>query len=176
MFFLELPQEHVVYFRVMVGKILQSSCLFSDVMTPVYLQGHLRNLHDAWQGNTDTSQGEAGDPGYLSSCNSDIRIPINFQQVLGIATFLSIEIPSLLRCQKDVRPPVQMRQGPRAFSRVSTVDAHIPSSCEMNDEPSSNSLQGNPAFFQVRASWCPFHLRQQTKGPSHIPTVEGRLF
>ena len=26
-------------------------------------EGHLRNLLEAWQGNTDTSRGEAGDPG-----------------------------------------------------------------------------------------------------------------
>ena len=28
---------------------------------------HLSNLHEAWQGNTDTSQGEAGDRVFLSS-------------------------------------------------------------------------------------------------------------
>ena len=28
----------------------------------------------------------------------------------------------LSRCQRDVRPPVQMRRGPRAFSNVSTGD------------------------------------------------------
>ena len=36
------------------------------------------------QGNTDTSRGEAGDPGSLSSCHRDIGIPINFQQESGI--------------------------------------------------------------------------------------------
>ena len=34
---------------------------------------------------------------------------------------------------------------------------------------------GNLAFFQVRASRCPFHLRQQTQGPTHMPLAEGRL-
>ena len=42
--------------------------------------GHLRNLHEAWQGNTDPSRGEAGDCESLSRCHSDIGIPINFQQ------------------------------------------------------------------------------------------------
>ena len=41
---------------------------------------HVRNLLEAWWGNTDDSLGEAGDRGSLSSCHSDIGIPINFQQ------------------------------------------------------------------------------------------------
>ena len=49
-------------------------------------KGHLRNSHEAWQGNTDASRGEAGDPGSLYSCHSDIGIPINFQQESGIVT------------------------------------------------------------------------------------------
>ena len=81
----------------------------------------------------------------------------------------------LWRCQRDVRPPVQMRQGPRAFSRVSTGNSLIASSCEIKDEPVLKPLQGNPAFFQDRASRSPFHLRQQTQGPSHIPIAERNL-
>ena len=50
-------------------------------------EGHFRNLIKAWQGNMDASRGEAGDPGYLSSCYSDIGISINFQQESGIVTF-----------------------------------------------------------------------------------------
>ena len=63
-------------------------------------EGHLRNLHEAWQGNTDTSQGEVGDPGSLSCCHSDIGIPINFQQESGIITFLSIELRVPLKVSK----------------------------------------------------------------------------
>ena len=74
-----------------------------------------------------------------------------------------------------MRPPVQMRRGTRVFSRVSTGDSDIPSSCEMKDEPAFKPLQGNPTFFLVRASQYPLHLRQQTQGPSHIPIAEGRL-
>ena len=77
--------------------------------------------------------------------------------------------------QRDLRPPVQMRRKPMAFSRVSTGDSDMPSSCEMKDEPEFKPLQGNRAFFGVRASRGPFHLRQKTQGPSHIPTVEGKL-
>ena len=74
-----------------------------------------------------------------------------------------------------MRPPVQMRRGPRAFSRVSTRDSDIPSSCEMKDEPAFKPLQGNPTLFLVRESRYPLHLRQQNQGPSHIPIAEGSL-
>ena len=50
-------------------------------------EGHLRNLHEAWQGNTDTSSGEGGDGLSLSSWHRDIGIPINFQEESGIVTF-----------------------------------------------------------------------------------------
>ena len=53
----------------------------------------------------------------------------------------------LSRGQRNVRPPVQMRWTPMAFSRVSTGDSDMPSSCEMQDEPEFKPLQGNRAFF-----------------------------
>ena len=53
----------------------------------------------------------------------------------------------LSRGQRDVRPHIQMRRTPTAFSRVSTGDSDIPSSCEMKDEPEFKPLQGNRAFF-----------------------------
>ena len=74
-----------------------------------------------------------------------------------------------------LRPPVQMRRGPRVFPRVSTGYSDIPLSCEMKDEPASDPLQGNPAFFRVRVSRCQLHLRQQTQGPTHIPVAERSL-
>ena len=45
----------------------------------------------------------------------------------------------------------------------------------MKVKPAFKPLQGNPAFFRVRAFRFPFHLRQQTQGPSHILTTEGSL-
>ena len=89
--------------------------------------------------------------------------------------FETLNSACLSRCQRDVRPPVQMWPGPRAFSSVSTGDSAIPSSCEMKDEPAIKPLQRNPAFFRVRASQCPFHLMQQIQGSSHIPIAEGSL-
>ena len=54
--------------------------------------GHRLNLLEVWQGNKDKYRSEPGEPGYLSSCHSDIGIPINFQQESGIITFLSTEL------------------------------------------------------------------------------------
>ena len=70
---------------------------------------------------------------------------------------------------------VQKRWRPRAFCRVSTGDSDIISSCDMKDETAIKPLQGNSAFFQVRASWGPFHLKLKTQGPSHIHIPEGKL-
>ena len=53
----------------------------------------------------------------------------------------------LLRGQWDVRPPVQMRRTPIAFSRISTGDSDMPSSSEMKNKPEFKPLQGNQAFF-----------------------------
>ena len=80
-----------------------------------------------------------------------------------------------MRYQMDVRPPVVIMHRLRAFSTVSTEDSDFPISCEIKEEPEFKSLQGNPAFFQVRASWCPFHLRQQIRGLTHIPIAERSL-
>ena len=49
--------------------------------------------------------------------------------------------------QRDVRTHVQMMRKPMAFSRVSTGDSDMPSSCEMKDEPEFKPLQGNWALF-----------------------------
>ena len=65
--------------------------------------------------------------------------------------------------------------GTKAFSRVSTGDSDIPSSHEMKDEPAFKPLHGNLALFRGRASQCPFHLWQQSQGPSHIPIADGSL-
>ena len=49
--------------------------------------------------------------------------------------------------QSDVIAPNQIMRRSMAFSRVSTGDSDIPSSCEMQHEPEFKTLQGNPAFF-----------------------------
>ena len=80
---------------------------------------------------------------------------------------------SLSRYRSDVRPIVQMRWRPRAFSRVSTGDSDILSFCDMKVEAAFKPLHGNPAFFQVRESRGPFHLKHKTQGHTHIHIPEG---
>ena len=53
----------------------------------------------------------------------------------------------LARGHRGVRAPVQMTLTPTSFSRVSTRDSDMSSSCEMKDEPEFTPLQGNRAFF-----------------------------
>ena len=104
---------------------------------------------------------------------------ILFQKQYGIKYWIfvieTLNSVCLSRGQSDVRPPGQRRRTPTAFLRVSTGDSDMPSSCDMKDEPEFKQLQGNWSFFFVRASQGPFHLRQKTQGPSHIPTAEGKL-
>ena len=75
-----------------------------------------------------------------------------FKKSQALSPFEALNMACLLRCQRVVRPPVEMRQAARAFSRLFTGDSNIPSSCEMKDDPAIKSLQGNPALFRVRAS------------------------
>ena len=61
--------------------------------------------------------------------------------------FEALNSVCLSRCQSDMIAPVQMRRRPTAFSRVSTGDSDIPSSCDMKHVPKFQPLQGNPGFF-----------------------------
>ena len=61
--------------------------------------------------------------------------------------FDALNSAQLSKSQMDMRPCLQKRLRTIAFSRVSTGDSDIPSSCEMKDEPAFQALQGKPAFF-----------------------------
>ena len=98
-----------------------------------------------------------------------------FKRSQASSPFEALSSACLSRCQRDVSPPVKVRRGPSSFSSVSTGYSDIPSSCEMKDGPAFKSLQGHPSFFRVRDSRGPFHLRQQTQGPSPIPIAERSL-
>ena len=98
-----------------------------------------------------------------------------FKRSQASSPFEPLNFACLSKCQRDLVTPVEMRRRTRAFSTVATVDSDIPSPCDMKDKPAFKSLQGNPAFFRVRASRCPFHLRQPTQRPSHIPIAERNL-
>ena len=70
-----------------------------------------------------------------------------FKKSQESSSYESLNSVCLSRGQRDVRPPVQMRQTPTAFSRVSTGHSDMPSSCEMKNEPEFKPLQGNRIFF-----------------------------
>ena len=91
-----------------------------------------------------------GDQVSLSCFHRDIGIAINFQEESGLGSFCSIELHGPLEVSKDLRAPVQMRLGHRAFSRYCTEDSQIPLACEMKNEGAFKPPQGNPTFFSVR--------------------------
>ena len=95
-----------------------------------------------------------------------------FKRTQGSPTFEALNSACLSMCQRDVRPPFVLKPVSGSFSRVSTGASHIPSSCDMKHEPAFKPQQRNQAFFRGRASWCPFHLRQQNHSPSQIPIAE----
>ena len=70
-----------------------------------------------------------------------------FTKSQGSSPFEALNSAHLSKSQMDVRPSVQKRLRSMAFSRVSTGDSDIPTSCEMKDEPAFKALQGKPAFF-----------------------------
>ena len=100
------------------------------------------------------------DQGSLFIFHRDIGIPINFQDESSLVSFGSLELHEPLEVSRDVKPPVQMRQGTRVSSMIFTQDSDIPSSCQMKDEPAFKPHQGNLTLFLVRESWYPLHLRQ----------------
>ena len=70
-----------------------------------------------------------------------------FTKSQASSPFEALNSAYLSKSQMNVTPSVQKRLRTMAFSRVSTGDSDIPSSCEMKDEPAFTSLQGKPAFF-----------------------------
>ena len=123
----------------------------------------------------DTSGSEAGDQGSLSSWNSDIGIPIHFQKMSGIVTIWSLEIRVALEVSKWYDSPYPDEAENYGF--LSGLHRGYRHAFILWDETRAwiKPLQGNPAFFWVRVSRGPFHLRQKTQGTSHIPIAEGKL-
>ena len=98
-----------------------------------------------------------------------------FKKSKASSPFETLNSVCLSRYQSDVIPHIQIRRRTMAFSRASTGDSDILSSCEMQHEPEFKPLQGSPAFFWVRVSGSPFHLRQKAQIPSHLPIAEEKL-
>ena len=70
-----------------------------------------------------------------------------FTKSQASSPFEALNTAQLSKSQMDVKSSVQKRLRTMAFSRVSSGDSDMPSSCEMKDELAFKALQGNPAFF-----------------------------
>ena len=70
-----------------------------------------------------------------------LRFLSTFKKSQSSSPFEALNSVWLSRYQTEVRRPVQMRRGPSIFSRVSTGDLDIPSSCVMKEQPAFKPLQ-----------------------------------
>ena len=70
-----------------------------------------------------------------------------FKKSQASSPYETMNYMCLSRGERDVTPPVQMSQTPKAFSSVSTWDSDMRLSSEMKEEPEFKPLQGNRAFF-----------------------------
>ena len=109
--------------------------------------GHLAKLNYAWQENTEAS-GVSREAKLPLLVGTFILVFLSiFTKSQASSPFEALNSAHLLKSQMDVRHSVQKSLRTMAFSRVSTGDSDIPSSCEMKDEAAFNALQGKPAFF-----------------------------
>ena len=91
-----------------------------------------------------------------------------FMKRQASSSFEALNLARPLTCQMDVRRPFQKSRRPRAFSNISTGGSDIPSSCEMKDDPAFKPLEGNLAFFWVRASRGSIPIKaENTESLSH---------
>ena len=80
--------------------------------------------------------------------------------------FEALNYVCLSRCQSDVIPPVQMRRRPTTFSRISTGDSDIPSSCDMKHDPNLSHCREIRPFFESGLSrYFPLET-ESTESPS----------
>ena len=71
-----------------------------------------------------------------------------FTKSQASSPFEALNSAHLSKSQVDVRASVQKRMRTIAFSKVSTGNSDIPSSCEMKDEPAFKALQESPPSFE----------------------------
>ena len=69
-----------------------------------------------------------------------------FTKSQASSPFEALNSAHLSKSQMDVRPSVQKWLRTMAFSRVSTGDSDIPSSCEIKDVPAFKALQAKGDF------------------------------
>ena len=65
-----------------------------------------------------------------------------FTKTQASSPFEALSTGHLSKSQMDVSHSVQKRLRTMGFSRVSTGDSDMPSSCEMKDKPAFKALQG----------------------------------
>ena len=117
----------------------QDSCLFmTDTTRSSTMLG--RKIHTLLEGSR-----EANHPLLVGTV---ILVFLSiFTNSQASSPFEALNSAHLSKSQMDVRPSVQKRFRTMAFSRVSTGESDIPSSCEMKDEP---------ALSHCRESWPSF--------------------
>ena len=87
--------------------------------------GHLRNLLEAWQGNRTLLEVKHETQHPVIVATVTLGFLSVFKKSQASSPFKASNNACLSMCQRDVRPPVQMRWEPTAFSRVSTGDSDI---------------------------------------------------
>ena len=110
--------------------------------------GHLGKLNYAWPENTDPSGSEPGGKRPILVGTVILVFLSIFTKSQASSPFEALNSAHVLNSQMDVRLSVQKTLRTMAFSRVSTGDSDIRSSCEMKHEPAFKALQGKPAFFE----------------------------
>ena len=71
-----------------------------------------------------------------------------FKMSQASSPFEALNSAFLSNCQRDVRPPVELRWGTTAFSRVSTGDSDLPSSCDMKHDPNLSHCREIRPYFE----------------------------
>ena len=132
--FSRVVQAPGVYSRVTAAKaITNSGCPAKSGLLSCY-DGHLGKLNYAWQENTDAS-GVSREAKLPLLVGTVILIFLSiFTKSQASSPFEALNSAHLSKSQIYVRTSVQNRLRTMAFSRVSTGDSDIPSSCDMNDE------------------------------------------
>ena len=146
MIFLELRREPGVCSRVMLGVAIKTFvCSTTSGLLSSY-DVHLRNLTTLSRTiRTHLDVKQETEVHFLVGTVILGFLSI-FRKSKDSSPFEALNSVCLSRCQSDMIAPVQMRRRPTAFSRASTGDSDIPSSCDMKQEPKFKPLQGNPAF------------------------------
>ena len=134
MVLLKLRWEPGVSSRVTAGVALKTFvCSQTSGLLSSY-DGQLKNLNYSWQDNTDALEVRQETEVHFLFGTVILGFLSIFKKSQSFSPFEALNSVCLLRCQRDVIPPVRMRRRPTAFSRVSTGDSDIPSSCEMKEE------------------------------------------